>query len=285
VLAGMQQDPLHRPLAHPGCDAGSAGGQIGGPLQPFDREDVGFGDGRQGLPGPALGGRVHKAAHQQSFAPMRCPEQLQAGHGRALADRVAHGHQPFGGREVIGLVGEGETMPIQALLDRDQGQAPPLQPQAGEQLRQGDTELHRHRLPAVQHHRQSFSRQGQGQQRQQRRRAIAAVVGHSKAEGPASRGLEAWSQVAVSVQHPGQLLRRGTSDAMGDQERPHLGPLHLAAQHQRHGLVGLRPTQTGAGVLAATHLADEVPKAGPGLPQGRASLAAAVKRWPFRGVV
>ena len=45
---------------------------------------------------------------------MRSPEQFQAGYRGAFADRVSNRDQPLSAREVIGLVGEGQAMPIEA---------------------------------------------------------------------------------------------------------------------------------------------------------------------------
>ena len=119
----------------------------------------------QGLPGADFGGGMHEATHQQVLAPVRCPEQFQAGHGRPLANGVSHRHHFFGGLEVIRLMGHGQPPAIQSALHLGQGQAPPVDAQRLEQLRQGDAVLHRHRIAAVQDHRQARGGKVEGHQR------------------------------------------------------------------------------------------------------------------------
>jgi hypothetical protein len=166
MVPGMQQHPL-LPLAdHPGRNAGPGGGQVGGTLQSLDGEQVVFAGLLQGLPGPGLGGGMHEATHQQVLAPVRRPEQFQAGHGGALADGIPHRHQLFRRLEVIRLMGDGQAPAIQSLLHRSQGQAPPVDAQCREKFRQGDAIFHRHRIAAVQDHRQASGGEVEGHQGQ-----------------------------------------------------------------------------------------------------------------------
>ena len=117
---------------------------------------------------------------------------------------------------MIGLVGEGQAMPIEACLHGAQGQAAPFDAQAAEELRQGHPVFHRHRSTAVQHHRQPGGGQVEGKQREQGGGAAAAVVGHAEAEGRWSAAGESGPMISVALQHAGQLHRGRTADAVGD---------------------------------------------------------------------
>jgi hypothetical protein len=81
------------------------------------------------------------------------PKQFQAGHGGALANFIAHRQQPFRRWEVVGLVGEGQVVRAQPLLQSSEAEPSPFNAEGGEQLGQGDAVLNRHRVAAVQHHR------------------------------------------------------------------------------------------------------------------------------------
>ena len=105
-------------------------------------------------------------------------------------------------------------------------------------------------------------RQTQGQQRQQRCRAAAAVVGHTEAERPSARTLERRAMPAVAVEHAGELDRLGAADAMGDQKGADLGFGGLARQHQIQALAGFAAAEAGAGVFTAAHLAQQLREAG-----------------------
>ena len=158
---------------------------------------------------------------------MRSPEQFQAGYRGPFADRVSNRDQPLSAWEVIGLVGEGQTMPIEACLHSGQGQAAPLNPQAAEQLRQGYPVFHRHRSTTGQHHGQPGGGQAEGKQREQGGRAAAAVVGHAEAEGRWPAAGETGPLVSIALQHASELQGGRTADAVGDQKSPDLGIVNL----------------------------------------------------------
>ena len=61
---------------------------------------------------------------------------------------------------------------------------------------------------------------------------------------------------------------------MGNQKGPHLGRVHLPLEHQLDGFTGFLPTEAGAGVLAAAHLADQFSEQGTIRSQGFKTLLA-----------
>ena len=75
---------------------------------------------------------MHKAAHQQVLAPVGSPKQFQAGDRWSFADFIAHAQPPLGRREMLRLVGEGEAVAIEPLLQFCQRAALPVDAEGGE---------------------------------------------------------------------------------------------------------------------------------------------------------
>ena len=155
MVAGVHQDPLDLTVLNPGRNPCPGCGEVGGSFQPFNGEHIGFAKGTKGFPGPLFRGGVHKTADQQMVPLVWGPQQLQAGHGGSLADRVAYGEKGFGCWKVIGLVGEGKTKPVEPLLDGFKTVPRPANAYGPKQLGEGDSIFHGHGAASVQHHGQS----------------------------------------------------------------------------------------------------------------------------------